>query len=140
MGLLNRGDLLKKEPVKIERVFIDGTNHVFVRQMNGRERDKFEASLRGKTVTVDGHKEIEEKHEDFRAKLAVCTVCDEEGRNILKQTDYEALSQNMSAATLEIIINKAQELNFISGADKEALVKNSEAVRSGDSTSGSAKS
>jgi hypothetical protein len=44
----------------------------------------------------------------------------------------------MSAAKLEKIINVAQEINAITEADKEALVKNSDAGQPGNSSSASA--
>ncbi|MHA1289621.1 MAG: hypothetical protein ACTSPB_19720, partial [Candidatus Thorarchaeota archaeon] len=75
--------------------------------------------------------------DDFRAKLAVHTVCDEEGSNLLRPEDVSILSQNMSAARLELIVNKAQELNRISEEDKKNLTKNSEAVQNANSTSDS---
>jgi hypothetical protein len=70
--------------------------------------------------------------------LAVCTLCDEQGNALLLPGDYPALSQAMSAAKLEKIVTEAQKLNKISEEDKEALVKNSEAVPDGNSISDSA--
>jgi hypothetical protein len=46
----------------------------------------------------------------------------------------------MSAASLEKIVNSAQELNRITTTDKENLIKNSEGALSADSTSGSVES
>ena len=139
MNLLNREELLKKEALKIEKVDLGNDEYVYVRQMTGRERDLFENSL---VVEIKNRKGIVERYEsntkDFRAKLCVCTICDEEGVLILKPNDYEMLSTNMSAARLEAIVNKAQELNAISEKDKENLVKNSDADPAGNSTSDSA--
>jgi len=98
--------------------------------MTGHERDVFEQSLvkkiRDKKGVVTSY---EQATEDFRAKLAVMTLCDESGAPILESKDYPLLSRNMSAKRLETIINKAQELNKISEEDKEELVKNSSAVQ-----------
>jgi len=122
---LNRDALLKKEELEVVKVDLSKDEFVYVRQMTGRERDIWERSLyrmekRGKTM------ESVSTLEDFRAKLAVCTLCDEEGKLLLKPTDVSMLSQNMSAAKLELIINEAQKLNKISEEDKEELIKNSE--------------
>jgi hypothetical protein len=135
MGLLTRNELLVKEVLKKVKVDLEDDKFVYVRQMTGRERDRFEQSLLKEKKGKGGSIDYERSMEDFRAKLAVNTVCDEEGNNILKPEDYPTLSQNMSAAKLEAIINKAQELNKISNEDKENLLKNSEGAQSADSTS-----
>lgn len=124
MALLDREKLLTKEELKVEQVFLNGEDFIYVRQMTGRERDRFEQSLMREVKDEKGNVDYERSLEDFRAKLAVQTVCDEEGNNILNPEDYPALSQNMSAKTLELIINTAQKLNRISDSDREGLVKN----------------
>jgi hypothetical protein len=135
MKILSREDVLKKDVLKVEKVDLGNGEYVCVRQMTGRERDRFEQSLmkeeRGKRGAITYSRSLE----DFRAKLAVNTLCDEEGNLLLESSDYEILSQNMSAAKLERIINKAQELNRITEEDREELVKNSVDVQSDDSTS-----
>lgn len=138
MNLLNRESLLKKEALIIEKVDLDNDEFVYVRQMTGRERDTFEQSL---VNEIRNKKGIVERYEsntrDFRAKLCVCTICDEMGALILRPEDYEVLSANMSAARLEKIVNVAQKLNAITAEDKENLVKNSDAGQAGSSTSDS---
>jgi hypothetical protein len=137
-NLLNREILLSKEVLKIEKVDFENGDFVFVTQMTGRERDNFEQSLikkvRDKKGTVTGFEQITE---DFRAKLAVCTVCDEQGVLLFQKDDWSMLSQNISAAKLEKIVNAAQKLNAITEEDKEALVKNSEPEPENNSNSGS---
>lgn len=130
--LLNREKLLTREDLKIVKVDLDKSEYVFVRQMTGRERDHFEQSLIKEVKDTKGNVTgYDRALDDFRAKLAVNTMCDEKGNLLLKHTDYSQLSQSMSAARLEKIVNKAQELNAITEEDKEALVKNSEAVQDG---------
>jgi len=138
-NLLDRKMLLSKEKLEIVKVELGKDEYVFVRQMTGRERDQFEQSLiketkddKGTTISYD------RSLEDFRAKLAVVTLCDETGKSLLEPGDYPALSINMSAARLEKIVNEAQKLNKITEEDKEALVKNSAAVQDGNSNSDSA--
>lgn len=122
--LLNREMLLAKESLKVEKVELSDGNFVFVRQMTGRERDRFEQSMLKPVRSEKGDLDYERTLEDFRAKLAVNVLCDEDGKNLLEPFDYEVLSQNMSAATLEKIVNVAQSLNRITNEDREGLVKN----------------
>ena len=126
MGLLTREGLLAKEELEIKKVDLGNGDYVFVRQMTGRERDSFERTLvEIGEVKDDGTKpEVISRNEDFRAKLAAHTVCDDKGNLILQPGDYETLSQNISAKRLEKIITVAQRLNKITDEDKENLVKN----------------
>lgn len=135
--LLDRSKLLAKEVLRVQRVELGDGDFVFVRQMTGRERDRFERSLLLEVEDKKGNVTYKRALEDFRAKLAVNTLCDEQGNNLLNPDDFNTLSANMSAAKLEHIVNAAQELNKISEEDKEAMVKNSESGPSDGSTSGS---
>jgi hypothetical protein len=135
-NLLNRDLLLSKEKLEVEKVEFENGDFVFVRQMTGHERDVFEQSLLKKNKDSKGMiVSYEQATEDFRAKLAVVTLCDENGDSILNPEDYPTLSCNMSAKRLETIINKAQKLNAITEEDKENIVKNSVAVQDGNSNS-----
>lgn len=133
MKLLNRESLLKKDVLKIEKVQLSEDEYVYVRQMTGRERDSFEKLLLRETK-VNGKLDFEKNLDDFRAKLAVTTLCDEEGNILLTPGDYSLLSQNMAASKLEKIVTVASKMNAISEEDKEALVKNSTASLSDGST------
>lgn len=123
-NLLSRENLLKKEKFEIEKVELGNGDFVFVKQMSGADRDKFEASIIEIKSGKKGEVETTQKMECFRAKLAVVTLCDEEGNLLLEPNDYETLSENMTARTLEKIVNAAQKLNAISDKDKEDLLKN----------------
>jgi hypothetical protein len=132
MGL-SRNALLQKEELEKVKVDLGKGEFVFVRQMTGRERDLFERSL----YVFDKENKITTRLADFRAKLAVVTVCDEDGKAVFFPDDYELLSKNMSAAKLEKIVNAAQKLNAITEEDKEGLIKNLDAVPDGSSNSDS---
>ena len=134
---LSRETLLQKEELEVVQVDLGKEEYVFVRQMTGRERDQFEKSLMEEGKDDKGRTEYKSQLADFRAKLAVNTVCDATGVLIFKPMDYETLSTNMSALRLEKIVNVAQKLNAITEEDKEELVKNSEAGQAGNSSSGS---
>lgn len=140
MALLDRKALLKKEDLKIEKVDLGNGEFVYVRQMSAREKDQFEMSLMKPVYDDSGNLiRMEQTLEDFRAKLAVNTICDEKGNLILLPDDYVLLSKNISAAKLEKIVNVAQRLNRITEKDKEELVKNSEQGPVDDSLSDSAR-
>jgi len=138
MTLLNRESLLKKEELQITKVDL-GDNFVFVKEMTGRERELFERSF---IIEKKGSKgsDFEITHDYFRAKLAVITVCDKDGKLLLKSNDYIQLSTSMGASKLQKIADAAQKLNGISEEDKEDLVKNSEGDLVADSNSDSVKS
>ncbi len=138
-NLLDRNALLSKEELTIEKVEFENGDFVYVRQMTGRERDAWEQSLVRKVKDEKGNvKSYEQATEDYRAKLAVCTVCDESGKLIMQLGDASILSQQKSAKTLDKIIEKAQQLNKITESDKEDLVKNYEAGQAGNLSSDSA--
>ena len=137
MKLLNRESLLAKEKLDIVKVDLGNDEYVFVRAMTGHERDHWEQSLIKRTKDAKGKTSYDQSLDDFRAKLVVNTICDEDGNLLLKPGDYPTLSNNMSAKKLEAIVNKSLELNDISEEDKEALVKNSDADQVGNSTSAS---
>ncbi len=126
MELLTREGLLAKEKLQVVKVDLGDGAYVYVRQMTGRERDSFERTLIEVQDPVNpGDAPIViQRQEDFRAKLAVHTVCDEKGTLLLNPEDYETLSTNISARRLDRIIQVAQSLNSITGQDKENLLKN----------------
>jgi hypothetical protein len=138
MALLNREDLLKKDDLKVEKVDLGEDEYIYVRCMTGHERDKFEQSLmKEKTDSRGNIKGFDRAMEDFRAKLAVLTICDEKGELLLRHNDYVALSRNMRIDKLEKIIEASQKLNKITDQDKEEMVKNSDAGLEDNSSSGS---
>jgi len=139
MALLNREGLLRREELKIHKVELGNDDFVYVRQMSARAKDRWEQSLLRQVTGEDGKIDYVRSLDDYKAKLAVATVCDEEGNLILSPEDYAVLSENMTAAKLEKIIDVAQELNRIDEADKDAMVKNSESGQEDDSVSASAK-
>lgn len=137
MGLLSRAELLTKEKVKIAKVDLREGQFVFVKEMTAHERDRFEQSMMKRQITkVNGVEKVtwEQSLDEFRSKLAVCTLCDENGNLLLKFDDFSMLSKCMAATTMEKIVETAQELNKISDTDKENLVKNSEQTLTEDST------
>ena len=113
-----------KDPWEVKKVDLGKGEFVYVKQMTGRERDNFERSLLREVKKGNNEVDYVRSIDDFRAKLAVNTLSDKNGKLLLKPNDYAVLSQNMSAARLERIVNIAQEMNKITEEDKEKLVKN----------------
>ncbi len=135
MKLLTRDMLLAKQKLRIEKVDLGNDEYVYVREMTGQDRDNFDQMVM--TIQDDGTGEkVVRSLDDFRAKLAVCTICDEEGNLLLKPDDYKALSKNISAARLDKIATKAQELSRISKQDVDDMLKNSSDALNEDSISG----
>jgi len=129
---------LKREKLEIVKVDLGNDEFVYVRQMTGHEKDRFEQSM---LKEVKDNKGVVVSYDramgDFRAKLAVVTMCDDKGDMLLNPDDYLTLSKHMSAKRLELIVTEAQKLNKITEEDKEALIKNSDAAQTVNSTSAS---
>lgn len=136
-ALLEEKDALAIQKVELSRGF------VFVREMTASEKSIWERSLM-KEVPILGAKrgqptsEFKTTLEDYRAKLAVCTVCDEFGKLLFTMRDVKLLSTQLSASNMELIADAASHLNKITQEDQEEMVKNSEAVPEEDSNSDSA--
>lgn len=122
---LNRDALLQRDVLKIEKVELT-RGFVYVREMTGKEKDVWETSLMKRkpsgNKTARGDFEID--LDGFRAKLAVVTVCDENGDLIFKAEDVKTLNAAMSAVNMDKIVSVAQRLNAISEDDKEEILKN----------------
>lgn len=125
MGLLGRTQLLAKAELKSEKVVLDEEKdeYVFVRQMTGHEKSVWEMSQMKQSGTGKNTK-YDFTLDDYKAKLAVVCVCDENGELLFKEKDYLELSKNISAAKLEKIVDAAQRLNIITEEDREELTKN----------------
>ena len=138
-NFLTKDLLLQRDDLKIEKVELT-RGYVFVREMTGSEKDRWEQSMLKQKP--NGNKnaavEYETTLEDFRAKLAVVTMCDADGNLLFEAKDIKALNKAMSATNMEKIVEVAQRLNAISQKDKDEILKNSEADQEDSSSSDSA--
>ncbi|MCK9429648.1 MAG: hypothetical protein M0R17_06550 [Candidatus Omnitrophica bacterium] len=138
-NFLTKDLLLQRDDLKIEKVELT-RGYVFVREMTGSEKDRWEQSMLKQKP--NGNKnaavEYETTLEDFRAKLAVVTMCDADGNLLFEAKDIKALNKAMSATNMEKIVEVAQRLNAISQKDKDEILKNSEADPEDSSSSDSA--
>lgn len=121
---LDRQTILSKTPqLARERVNVPAWGgDVYVRELTAWERDSLEVSWE-KT-----------KRHNFRARLAVATVCDEQGEDLFGLKDIEALGKHPSTA-LVAIADVAFRVNKFTKEEVEELEKNSESGPSEGSSS-----
>jgi hypothetical protein len=139
MGLLSREKLLQRQQLPMEKVEFDNGDYVFVRAMTGYDRGVFEQSILKEKLDAKGEFiGYDRANDNFRGKLAVLTICDENGDLLLEPGDYDLFSKSISIVNLEKIIEMSQRLNVITPKDKEDLTKNLSAGDPGNSNSNSA--
>lgn len=117
--LLTKEKILAANDFNIEKVECpewgkDG--FVYVKNMSGRGRDKFEAEF---TKNKDSDNEM---IPDIRSKLACLTICDKKGKLLFDYEDVEKLSLK-SCAPLERIFDVSMRINKISEQDVKELEK-----------------
>ena len=88
-----------------------------MRGMSGEARDKFEMLI----LQING-KSKKANTENFRAKLASMTVCDENGDLLFTEDDVKELAKK-SAAALQRIFIVAQRLSRIGNEDVKELAE-----------------
>ena len=104
--------------------------NVYVRMLDGRERDAYEASI----ITGKGqNKDVNMR--GARARLAALCLAYPDGRRMFADDQVKDLNA-MPAPVLERIFDRARKFNALTGEDTDAAEGNSDADRSGASTSG----
>lgn len=118
MALLSRDDILNADDRKLEEVQVpEWGGSVMIRTLSGKERDEYESG----TLSVKNGKQVE-NFENFRARLVALCLVDEKGKRLFTARDIVTLG-NKSAAALQRVYNKCQELNAVSDEDVESLVE-----------------
>ena len=117
--MLNKKSILQCDDLPKELVSVpEWGGDVFVRTLSGTERDMFEQSM------MEGKgKNREMNLKNIRARLAVLTICTEDGTRLFEAKDVDALGKK-SAAALDRIFSVSQKLNGLSGEDVEELAGN----------------
>jgi len=116
--ILNRKEVLLANDIVKELVHIpEWGGDVYVRGMSGEARDKFEMLI----LQTNG-KSKKANTENFRAKLASMTVCDENGDLLFTEDDVKELAKK-SAAALQRIFIVAQRLSRIGNEDVKELAE-----------------
>lgn len=113
--MLTRADILRLKP-EFPRELVEipeWGGAVWVRTLSAAERDKLEAEWE------------RTKRVNFRARLALFTLCDQEGKPLMAEADLPILG-NQSSAALNRITEVAFRLNGYTKADQEELEKNSD--------------
>jgi hypothetical protein len=145
-SLLNTRDELGIEKVELLHSNGEVRGHVFVREMTAKEKSMYEVSLTKRLPSLGQGKnkkpeEIVQDITDLRVKLAICTLCDENGvrlfDNMLPAT-IKALGEQLSASNMERIADVAGRLNKMTPEEQEELTKNLEADQNDSSNSASA--
>lgn len=128
---LSREEILGAQDIPVEEIHVpEWGGYVRVKGMTGAERDAFE----GEIVESRG-KDRKLNLRNIRAKLVARTAVDDAGQYLFTEDDIKALGRK-SAAALQRVFDKAQELSGMSEKDVEELAGNSEGDPSDDSTSG----
>ena len=116
--VLNRDQILKASHLKTEEVAVpEWGGLVLVRELRGRERDEWEASLavqRGKQMVPDVA--------NLRAKLVARSVVGEDGEALFTQQDVYALGE-LSAIALNRVFEVATRLSGLNEDDLEEMGK-----------------
>jgi hypothetical protein len=133
---LGRDAILARSALKTEEVRVPewmdpdtGADVVLVRELRGRERDEWEASLavqRGRQMVPDVA--------NMRAKLVARSVVGDDGEPLFSQQDVAALGE-LSAAALDRVFEAASRLSGLNPADLEEMAKNSGTAPDGGSAS-----
>jgi hypothetical protein len=133
---LGRDAILRAAALKTEEVRVpewadpeSGSDTVLVRELRGRERDEWEASLavqRGRQMVPDVA--------NMRAKLVARTVVGEDLEPLFSQQDVAALGE-LSAAALDRVFDAASRLSGLNPDDLEEMAKNSGTAPGGGSAS-----
>ena len=114
MKILTREEILSFDDSKLEKVSVpEWGGDVFVRMMNGNERDAYEEWCTSVKRSLIG----------VRGRLAALCIVDEKGVRLFSDDDIESLGEK-SAAALERIVSAAMKLNAVSDGDIEELTKN----------------
>lgn len=116
--MLNKELILLQTALPLEALRVpEWGGEVFVKTMTGSERDSFEA----------GHVAARKAGNDLaniRARLAVATLCDGEGKRLFTDEDAEALGKTHARA-LDRVFDVARRLNGIGKEEVAELEKNS---------------
>jgi hypothetical protein len=128
--LLTRDMILKADGLRTEEVPVpEWGGSVLVRELRGRERDEWEASLavqRGRQMVPDVA--------NMRAKLVARTVIGDDGEPVFSQQDVNALGE-LSAAALDRVFEVASKLSGLNADAVETGKASSATAPNGGSTS-----
>lgn len=130
--MLSKDAIIAVQDTKIERVEVpEWGGHVYVRGLTARERDEFETS----TVKMNKKGQREDNLENFRARFVSLVMVDDKGARLFTNRAEVSMLGNKSAAALQRVFNKGQELNGMSDDDVDSLTSDFDQAPEEDSTS-----
>lgn len=125
---LTRDQILGTKDLPVEEVQVpEWGGSVFVRGMNGTERDAFELSI------VDQKQKGKVNLENVRAKLCALVICDEEGNRIFSDRDVQALAKK-SASALSRVFEMAMKLSGMTNNEVKEISETFLSAPKDDST------
>ena len=131
MQALSREQILQADDRVTEEVEVpEWGGTVTVKNLTGKERDDYEAS-----IVLQTRAGVKVNMAQARAKLLVKTVVDGEGELLFTEKDIAALGDK-SGSALQRVFEVASRLSGLSAEDVEELLGNSEADQSDGSISG----
>lgn len=130
--ILDRDSILGMQDIELVPYTIPEWNGgiVYLKPLSGAQRDRFEQSL--VKMTDNGKKQL--TAQNFRARLCVMCICDENGKRIFADSDADALGRK-NAAVLSRLYDKISEMSGISEKDEKELLGNSNGATGDDSFS-----
>jgi hypothetical protein len=134
MAVLKRDGILDADDLKKELVSVpECGGEVWIKSLNGTERDRFEASM----IEVNKKGQSKQNLENLRARMLILVLIDPDDNDLPLFTikDVVALGKK-SAAALDRVFSAAQALNGFSQKDVEDLAEGFDDAPSEDSTSG----
>jgi hypothetical protein len=125
MNLTSKEAILGQSDKKIQALEVPewGAMTVYIRVMNGRDRDEFEGFFARQRAAAK-KKGQEFFPDNFRSVVAAFTLCDTEGKRIFSLDDVDALGEKSSDA-LDRIAEAACKLNKLTDQEVSELRKNS---------------
>ena len=125
--MLNRDELLSMPKVRVEKVNLEvREGFVYVREMMAKEKDAFELTMMIEKKVKRNRTDLENDFTNARAKLAVYTICNDQGTLVFSPADAEFLGDTMPSTDMDIILDVARKLNRITLEDMEEWEKNSD--------------
>lgn len=119
-----RKRLLNANDIKVEAIDIPAWGGTYyLRVISGKAREQFEEAY------------SQEKMKNFRLRFLVLTLCDEEGKPILADSDMDALGER-SSVEINRVFDAAWKLNAFTQEAVDALGEGSQNVQSDASSSG----
>lgn len=131
--LLSKDDILGMDDIPVEEVVVPEWKNrkVLISGLTAAGKNAYQSSI----VELQGASR-KLKLEHSTAKLLVRTLVDAKRQPLFTETDIIRLGTK-SAAVLERLAKVASRLSGMDAQEQEALVKNSDAAQSGDSSTAS---